>query len=84
MLPTDLALITSVKNHVFPLLSLTKADHLAKVSGRYLERLGALGSQNCVFLFFVYGKEDPRTGAVVGSWIGWSTAFKKINDAEWN
>ena len=42
MLSTGLPLIPFVKFRAWLELSLTKADHLAKVSGLYLERPGSL------------------------------------------
>ena len=45
MLPTGLALITSANYHLFVDPSRIKADHLAKVSGQYLERPGLHGSK---------------------------------------
>ena len=39
---TDLALNNSERSHTPHHLSLTKADHPAKVSGRYLQRPGSL------------------------------------------
>ena len=43
MLPTGLALITSANSHLFVDPSRIKADHLAKISGQYLERPGLHG-----------------------------------------
>ena len=43
MLPTGLALTTSANSHLFVDPSQIKADHLAKVSGQYLERPGLHG-----------------------------------------
>ena len=53
-MPTDLALINSGKNHVFPLLSYTEADQLAKVSGRYLKRPGSLRGAKIMMFFLLY------------------------------
>ena len=55
MLPTNLVLIPFAKFQAWLDPSLTKADHLAKVSVDISKDLGALGYPNCGFLFFVYG-----------------------------
>ena len=52
MWSTDLALITSGHNHVFPQFSWTEADHLAKDSGRYLKRPGSLSGAKFYALYF--------------------------------
>ena len=54
MLSTGLALITSANSHLFVGSSLTEANHLAKVSGRYLERPGSLRVSKVLTFFSLY------------------------------
>ena len=58
MLFTGLALITSARFQPLLVPSLTKADHLAKVSGPYLERPLSLSWTKIMFFFSLYMENE--------------------------